>query len=76
MKRTRENIVALIKRGASVRINSSDFRFSELQGIAHEAASQECKIAISVNSGITSDELQHLAIICKDCGIDFDFTED
>ena len=75
MKKTRENIVSLIKRGASVRINTSDFRFSELQDIAHEAATQECKIAIRVNSGMTYDELQHLSIICKDCGIEFDLTE-
>ncbi|MCM1356408.1 MAG: hypothetical protein NC212_08395 [Staphylococcus sp.] len=75
MRKSKDNILGLLKRGADFRISSADFTFPELQRIAEEAATQESRLSILVNSNLTFDELSLLASICKNTGIELDLSD-
>lgn len=61
MKKSCENITALLRKGASVTLRSDDFRFSELLGFARIANSSETSITLVVGDSLTLAEVLEIA---------------
>lgn len=63
MKKSAENIKALLRNSVPVKLQSDSFRFSELSDIARLAASSETTITLVVGDNLTFAEVQDLANI-------------
>lgn len=73
MKKSYSNIADLLRQGASVKINSDDFRFSEISNLALIAANNETTLHIMVGDKINAAELASIASTAKQFVI-LDFT--
>ncbi|WP_300634567.1 hypothetical protein [uncultured Duncaniella sp.] len=65
MKKSYTNIADLIRKGANVKINSDDFRFSEISNLARIAANNETMLHIKVGDNINAAELAGIANTAK-----------
>ena len=74
MKKSYANIADLLRKGAHVKINSDDFRFSEISSFAQIAANNEAMLHIKVGDKLNSAELSDLAGSAKQFVL-FDFTD-
>lgn len=63
MKKSAENIKALLRNSVPVKFQSDNYRFSELSDIARLAASSETTIILVVGDNLTFAEVQTLANI-------------
>ncbi len=61
MKKSYTTIADIIRKGATVNINSDDFRFSELSSLAEIAANNNTALHIKVGDNINAAELSTLA---------------
>jgi hypothetical protein len=74
MKKSYANIAELIRKGATVKINSDDFRFSEISSLAQIAAGNEVILHIKVGDNINPAELVGIAHTARQF-VTFDFTD-
>jgi hypothetical protein len=63
MKKSAENIKTLLRNSIPVKLQSDNYRFSELSDIARLAASSETMITLVVGDNLTFAEVQTLANI-------------
>ena len=61
MKKTQDNIAALVRGGVPVALKSDDFRYSELASLARLAASSETTMTLVVGDNLTAAEVSDLA---------------
>ncbi|MDE6277339.1 MAG: hypothetical protein K2M06_04445 [Muribaculaceae bacterium] len=73
MKKSYSHIADLLRKGANIKINSDDFRFSEIAALAQIAANNEAQLSINVGDKINAAELADIAITAKQF-ITLDFT--
>jgi hypothetical protein len=73
MKKFYANIADLIRKGAQVKINSDEFRFSEISSLAQIAAGNEVMLHIKVGDKINPSELADIANTAKQF-VTLDFT--
>jgi hypothetical protein len=59
------NIADLLRKGANAKINSDDFRFSEISSLAKIAANNEVTISIKVGDNLNSAELADIATTAR-----------
>lgn len=63
MKKSEENIKALLRNGAKLTLRSDDFRYSELAEFVRLSANGETELAIIVGDNLNFDEANKLAVI-------------
>jgi len=73
MKKSYSVIAELIRKGAHVKINSDDFRFSEILSFAQIAANNEVMLQIKAGDKINAAELANIADTAHQFVL-FDFT--
>lgn len=61
MKKSAENILALLRKGVPVKLLSDDFRFSELSEFARISSSAETDITLVVGDNLNFAEVMELA---------------
>lgn len=74
MKKSYSTIADLLRKGANVKINSDDFRFSEISSLAQIAANNETQLIMKVGDKINTTELADIASTAKQF-ILLDFTD-
>lgn len=63
MRKTQDNIAALLRAGVPVKLNADDFRHSELANLMRIAASSETTITLIIGDSLTAAEVQDLGRI-------------
>lgn len=63
MKKTQDNIAALIRARVPVKLNADDFRYSELENLVRLAASSETTITLIIGDNLIAAEVLDLGRI-------------
>ncbi len=66
MKKSGENIKALLRMGVELSLHAQDFRYSELEDFVRLSANMETNLTLVVGDDLNFDEVNKLARIGKD----------
>ena len=66
MKKSEENIKALLRNGVKLILRSDDFRYSELAEFVRLSANRETELTIVVGDNLNYDEVNKLVAVGKE----------